>query len=125
VVNVHPECEAHRRERVHPIELLLTSLDLTRDTAELGPCGCLRVGSCVVDYRGDVGQERFFDSVSMLQHGDLFAVGMVVEVLDELVLEHERGGGEIRKLGRFGIVEVGENVALGKAWVRHCIERLG
>jgi hypothetical protein len=124
VVDVHPEREAHRRERVHPIKLLLASLDLTRDTAELGPGGRLRVCGRVVDNQGDVGQKCFFNSVGMLQQGDFFAFCVVVEVLDELVLEHERGGGDIRKLGRFGVVEVRENVALGKAWVRHLIERL-
>ena len=58
----------------------------------------------------------------MLQLGDLFAIGAVVKVLDDLVLEHERGGDDIRKLGYFGTVEARENVAIGKAWVRHWIE---
>jgi hypothetical protein len=125
VVNIHPEREAHRRERVHQLELLFAALDLARDTAKLGPGDRFRVGGYVVDYRGDVGQERFFDSVSMLQLGDLFAVGAVVEVLDDLVLEHGRGRGDIRKLGLFGAVEVRENVTLGKAWVRHLFRKAG
>ncbi len=125
VVNIHPERKAHRRDRVHQLELLLASLELMRDTTKLGPGDRFRVGGHIVDYRSDVGEERFFDSVSMLQTGDLFAVRVVVEVLDELVLEHERGGGDILKFGRFIAVEVSEDVALGKAWVRHLFEGLG
>jgi hypothetical protein len=90
VVDIHPERKTHRGVVVQAATWLLAAVvDMAADTVELAPGLGLGVGVGVTDYRGDVGQKGLCDAVDMLQVGHLAAVGVVVEVLDELVLENE------------------------------------
>jgi hypothetical protein len=90
VVDIHPERKAHRGVVVQAVEPFLAAfVDMAADAVELVPGLGLSVGLGVVDYRADVGQKGLCDAVDMLQVGHFAAVGMVVEVRDELVLENE------------------------------------